>query len=769
MTGFKVIERPTPAVGARGVITGQARYTTDLYPAGALVAKLLYTAYPYARILRIECDRARAMPGVAAILTASDIPGPNSYDLYDTDQPLLIEVGDCARYQGDPVAVVVAESEQAALAGLEAIDVEYEPLEGTFDPVAACQPGASSIWPHRSNLYDHLHIERGDVERAFERADVVIEGDYQTQCMEQAFLEPEGAVAVPGPEGQITVHAGCQAPHRDRRQIARSLALPESKVRVVVPHVGGSFGGKDETHVQIHAALAAKLIGRPVRLIRSREESIRTHVKRHPITIRYRTAAARDGKILGITVEGFGDGGPYANMTRQVMEVFAIHASGPYFVPSARIDAYSVLTNNPTSGAMRGFGMPQSHFACEQQMDRLAEEVGLDPVEIRRINAIETGAKLATGVTALETSGMRASLDEAARMIGWQRRAQLDRRPAPHLRRGVGLAAVMQGYLLGPKVRDDAASVTLELGADGSVTARLGIVDYGQGAHTVLTQIAAEALGVRLADVRVITPDTDKTLEAGSACSSRVTFICGHAVLRAAASIRAALLATAAEITGHPLEALTLEDGYLHAGGSRLDTTVAQLGDAARRAGRQIAATGYYAAASEYPPGVFEPEVFDNPCAYYTFGAQAVQVLVDVETGEVEVERMCLALDAGRVLNPVAAVGQAEGGLLQALGYALMEELVVERGQTRNVSLESYLIPTARDAPPTEVRFIDSEGKYGPYGARGLAELPIVPGAAAIANAIRDATGVSCRQLPMTPQRLAAELEQLADRVPVAS
>lgn len=765
MSGFSVVEKPTPAVAARGVITGHAQYTTDLYLRGMLVAKLLHTAHPYALITSIDCRWALEMPGVVAVLTAKDIPGPNSYDLYDTDQPLLIEPGDYARYQGDPLAVVAAETEAAAAAALEAIEIEYEPLDGVFDPVAACQPTATRIWPNRSNIYDHLHIERGEVESAFERADVVVEGEYQTQCMEQAFIEPEGAVAVPGPGGRITVYAGCQAPHRDRRQIARSLALPESLVRVVVPHVGGSFGGKDETHVQIHAALTAKLTGRPVRLIRSREESIRTHVKRHPITIRYRTAATADGKLQAIAVEAFGDGGPYANMTRQVMEVFAIHASGPYFVPNAAIDAYSVLTNNPTGGAMRGFGMPQAHFACEQQMDRLARQVDLDPVEIRRLNAIENGAKLATGVTALEASGMQDSLREAAGMIGWDRRVGLERRPAPHLRRGVGIAAVMQGYLLGPKSRNDAASVAIEVGDDGSATIHLGIVDYGQGAHTVLAQIAAEALGVRLADVRVITPDTDKTMEAGSACSSRVTFICGHALLRAAAPIRGALLQTAAEVTDRTQQSLELREARLHADGAPLEVTVAELADTARRSGRKLAATGHYDAAPEYPPRMFDTEVFDNPCGYYTFGAQGVQVLVDVETGEVEVERMCLALDAGRVLNPVAARGQAEGGLCQALGYALMEELVIAAGRTANVSLESYLIPTAQDVPPTEVRFIESESKYGPYGARGLAELPIVPGAAAIANAVRDATGIDCSQLPITPQRLAGELERTATGV----
>ena len=752
-----VVERPARAVGARAVITGSARYTTDITAPGMLFGRMLYTEHPSARLIDLDVEAARRIDGVHAVLTATDVPGENSFDLYDTDQPLLIEVGDCARYQGDSVAIVAAETEEAAQQAIDAIRVTYEPLEGVHDPIVAARPGTPRVWPDRSNIYHHLPIERGDVEDGFRRADVIIERTYRTQCMEQAFLEPEGAFVVPTDDG-LEVYAGCQAPHRDRRQIARSLGVPETAVRVIVPYVGGAFGGKDETHVQIHAALLAQATDRPVRLVRTREESLLTHVKRHPIVVRYRTGATNEGLLTAIEVEAHGDGGPYANMTRQVMEVFAIHASGPYYVPASRVQAYSVLTNNPAAGAMRGFGMPQAHFACEQQMDLLARRLDLDPVRIRELNAIETGGKLATGVTAVDASGMRASLHEAADMIGWCDRAGRNAEDPPHLRRGFGIASTMQGYLLGPKVRDDAAFATLELNVDGSIVLRIGIVDYGQGAHTVLAQIAAEAVGTELSDVRVIGPDTDKTLEAGSACSSRVTHMCGHAVLRAAAPVREALLSTAAELLRRPARELRLELGQVYdaAGNSRL--SLAELAAATRAAGRRLAATGHYAAVSEYPD-VFDKDVFDNPCAYYTFGAKAVEVVVDVETGEVVVERMCLALDAGLVLNPEGAMGQAEGGAGQGYGYSVMEELVIDEGRTQNLSLEAYLIPTARDMPATEVRFIDSVDRYGPYGARGLAELPVVPTAPAIANAVRDAVGVDCLELPMTAERVIKLIE----------
>lgn len=754
-----VVGRRTPAVNGMEIVTGRARYTTDFYWPGMLVGQLLYTGYPHARIVRLDATRARRIPGVHAVMTHAEVPGENSYMLYDTDQPLLIR--DVARYQGDAIAAVAAESEEAAAAALAAIDIEYQELPGLFDVMEAVQPHARQVWPDRSNIYHRLTVQRGDLEAGFAAAEIIIENTYQTQCMEQAFLEPEGAVASVDSDGTIVVHAGCQAPHRDRRQIARSLALPETKVRVIVPYVGGSFGGKDETHVQIHAALLAQVTGRPIRMIRTREESIRTHVKRHAITVRHRLGATKQGLITAMDVTAYGDGGPYANMTKQVMEVFTIHASGPYYVPNARIDAHSVLTNNPIAGAMRGFGMPQAHFATERQMDELARKIGLDPMEIRLKNAIETGKKMATGVTTLDASGMRNSLHAVAEMSGWRKRQRIERRPAPHLRRGWGLACMMQGYLLGPKVADNAFA-GLEMNEDGSVMLRTGVVDYGQGSHTVLAQITAEALGVELGSVRVIGPDTDKTLESGSACASRVTFICGHAVLRAARVIHDQLLETAAELSSLPRGVLSLRLGVVHSDGMPLDLTVRQLAAAARAKSRPLSSVGYYSA--EYPPKIFDERVFDNPCAYYTFGANVAQVLVDVETGQVTVEKLFLAQDAGRILNPDGAMGQAEGGVSMGFGYSVMEELIIEKGRTRNNSLESYLIPTVQDVPEIQAKYVESVDRYGPYGSRALSEGSVVPIAAAIANAVRDAVGVSMVRIPLTAERVLAAMNEQSAR-----
>ena len=757
MNDFAVIGKRTPAKGHREIVTGRAKYTTDFYAENMLVGRLLYTQYPYARVLKIDAREAKKIPGVVAILTGEDVPGENSYDLYDTDQPLMIEEGCCARYQGDALVAVAAIDEDTAQAALDAIDVEYEPLNGLFDVMKAVEPGAPQVWPERGNIYKHDVCEQGDVEVGFAQADIIIENSYQTQLVEHAYLEPEGAVARYNENGVMEVYAGCQAPHRDRRQIARSLGLPESQVRVIVPYVGGAFGGKDETHVQIHTALLTQATGQPVRMIRSREESILAHVKRHPITVKHKLGATKDGRLTSITVEGYADGGPYANMTSQVMEVFTIHASGPYFVPNSRIDAYAVLTNNPAGGAFRGFGMPQAQFAAERQMDELARQLNMDPVELRLLNGIQTGQKKATGVTALDASGMRNTLHEAITLSGYDMRHELSREPTPYLRRGWGVASIMQGYLLGPKVADN-AYMALEMHADGSVTLRCGVVEYGQGSHTVLAQIAAEALGVKLEDVYVIRPDTDKTLEAGSACAARVTHICGHAVLLSAKPIQESLLTTAAELTGAPDKSLVLKNGQLVLNGEATAYSIADLVKGARAKSRVLSHTGYFSA--EYPEGIFDESVYGNPCAFYTYATEIAQVLVDIETGELTVEKLTLVQDAGRILNPDGARGQSEGGTAMGFGYSVMEELILEEGRTKNNSLESYLIPTVKDVPEIITKFLDTVSDYGPYGGRAVSEGPVVPTAPAIANAVRDAVGVAINAIPLTAERIMAALQK---------
>jgi CO/xanthine dehydrogenase Mo-binding subunit len=576
--------------------------------------------------------------------------------------------------------------------------------------------------------------------------------------IEHAFLEPECALALVEPDGALVVHAPGQAPHRDRMQIARALGLPENCVRVVYPHIGGAFGGKDELHVQIHAALLAQATGQPVLVERTREESIRTHIKRHPIIVRYRTGTDRSGRITAIHVEAIGDTGPYVNAGAEVMSVLAATAFGPYRVPNAHIEACTVLTNNPISGAMRGFGIPQGHFACELQMDRLARRLGLDPLEVRLRNAVETGDRLPTGALLREAGGMKGCLLEAARLAGWEQRHKQERRPAPHLRRGWGMASIIFSVGLGRNV-PDFAGAGLDMAADGSVILRTAAADMGQGAHTALAQIAAEGLGVALEAVRVAPPDTDRAPNAGAAVGSRTTFVSGNAVLRAAEPIRRALLEVAAEQTGLPPEVLSLRGGRLYAEDERLSLTAADLAAQALLENRCLHAEGFYA--MEYPED-FPPDGYPYAHGSFTFATQIAQVLVDIETGQITIERIVAAQDAGRVINPAGALGQVEGGCVMGVGYALTEELLVEQGRTLNNSFSTYLIPTVLDIPPIQTSLLEYAEPYGPFGAKGIGESSLTPTAPAIANAVADATGALLTRLPLSAESVLAAIDAIS-------
>ena len=747
-----VIGVPAPALQNQQLLTGRARYTNDLRIPGMLVGKLLYSAHPCARILEIDVESACALPGVVAVLTHADIPGENSYLYHETDQPLLAV--DRVNYLGDAIAAVAAVDEASAQAALDAIVVEYEPLEGIFDPVEAMQPDALAALPGYDNVIPSALFEIGDVEAGFEEADVIIENTYHTQWIEHAFLEPEGALAYIDLDGTVVVYASNQAPHRDRMQIARSLNIPEHSVRVVTPFVGGGFGAKDEAHVQIHVALLAQATGKPVRMIRSREESVLTHVKRLPVIVKHRLGASSDGKITAIEIETIGDTGPYENAGRYIMGFGASVATGPYYVPNARIESFCVRTNNPIGGAMRGFGGPQVALAYEGQMDSLAKELGLDPLEVRMRNAIETDQPTPTGGTIREVASIKVGMEEAAKIADWQGRHQVERQPAPNLCRGWGFSSTW--FVIGMGRGQDNAGVIVEMATDGTVVLRTSAVDMGQGVFTALATMAAETLGVDLDFVRVIGPDTDKTLDAGAAAASRQTFVSGNAVLRASAVIRDSLLETAAEETGLPIEVLSLKGGRLFAEGELLNNTVPRLAAKAAFANRPMHADGFYV--MEFPEELSTKSDYIGvgPSA---FGTQIAQVLVDIETGEVTVEKIVAVQNVGLIINYGGAYCQLLGACTMGTGYSLMEELLIEKGRTLSDSLDSFLIPTSMDAPQTVTKLLEIPEPLGPHGAVGIGEPSLMSTAPAIVNAVSDAIGMRLTQIPLTSERVLAAIE----------
>ncbi|HEX9091263.1 MAG TPA: xanthine dehydrogenase family protein molybdopterin-binding subunit, partial [Anaerolineales bacterium] len=473
-----IVGKNANAVGGLDMVQGQARYCADLKIPGMLVGKLLYSQHPCARIKKLDVSKAQGIPGVITVLTYKDVPGKNSYLYVYDDQPLL--VSDTVRYQGDIVAAVAAEDEEAALSALDAIEVEYELLPGVFDPIEAMKPDSPRVWPDKENVAAHIVEEQGDINAAFKQADVIIENTYTTQLVEHAFLETEAALAYMDEDGTVVVYSSTQAPHSDRKQIARALTLPETRVRVIVPYVGGAFGGKMEASVQIHAALLAYKTRRPVRIQRTRAESILTHVKRHPMILHYRTGATNEGLLTAVKFEVISDTGPYINSGEEVLGSSVALGFGPYNVPNTRAEGFLVLTNNPICGAMRGFGLPQVNFAYEQQMDELANRLGMDPAEIRLRNGMENGSRLPGGPVVMDGRGMKGSINEALRISRWGYHDFVERQPEAHLRRGwgIGCSLYSTGYGAGAP---DSAGASLDMATDGSVLLRTGAADMGQG------------------------------------------------------------------------------------------------------------------------------------------------------------------------------------------------------------------------------------------------------------------------------------------------
>jgi len=660
-----VVGQWTSAPGAHDIVTGKARYCPDIQLPGMLTGKLLYSPHARARIMRLDVSKARKISGVFAVITHADIPGENSYLYAHPDQPLLAV--DEVRFQGDAVAAVAAQDEQTADAALQAIEVEYELVPGIFDPLQAMQPGADQVVHGEDNVIMAKTYRTGDVQAALASADVIIKNTYRTQWAEHAFLETEGGVGLVDDDGVLVVYSTCQAPHRDRMQIARALAIPESRVRVITPYIGGAFGGKDEAHVQIHAGLLAHAAQRPVQLIRGRKESMLTHVKRHPMIVECTTAATKDGRLLAVKARAIADAGPYTNSTHEVLNKFGEFIGGPYKVENLEVEKIGVRTNNPITGAFRGFGAPQAAFVYESQMDDLARKLGMDPLQIRLRNGVETGTKMYTGVVVREGTAMKASLRKAAEMIGWEKRDQYERRPDRHLRRGWGMATILKGSGLGRGLSDH-AGVVLEMHRDGSVILQSGAADMGQGIVTVMAQLAAERLGVGLSSVQVVRADTARSPDAGASCASRQAMVSGNAVLKAADSIRDTLLSLAAGKTKISTDRLDLKAGRLQVDGEPHALSVADLAQRAGTWGYPLHAESLYH--FEYPVDV--PEVsYRYSQEVFQFCTQIAQVLVDLETGQVTVERLIAVHDAGKMINPGGVYGQIEGGCAQGIGYAL--------------------------------------------------------------------------------------------------
>jgi len=755
---LRVVGRAVSRHDARDKVAAATAYAADWALPGMLHAAVLRSPYPSARILKLDTARAVALPGVAVVLTAKDVPR----NTLATDVPgqtttvgplratLHVLAEDRVRHQGEPVALVAAETLEQARAAVEAIDVEYERTPGVFTPEAALAPGAPRVHD-TGNLLAQWRIARGDVATALARAAVVVEGEYTTQLVDAAYLEPESGVAWIDSDGVITIRLSTQVIEHFR-DVAEVLQVPQNRVRVIGTYLGGGFGGKEDVTVEVYLGLLALKTGRPVKMVWTRQESLLARAKRHPYRMRYRTGAAATGEIVAQQIELLGDAGAYAYLSALVLLYSTVTAGGPYRVPNVEVQARVAYTNNPPTSAMRGFGGMQTVFAYESQLDRVARALGMDPVEIRRVNALRRGDSLPVGQV-VETHVALPELCEQA----WAALGPPTPPRAPHVRVGRGLACNLQPYGRIVWLHDwSSAWVGFEM--DGSLVVRCGVPDVGGGQASSLCQIAAEILGVSLERVSVHISDSALTPLAGTTTASRQLYMSGNAVLKASRELREQLLGVAVTMLGADAGALTMADDLVRGPGGR---TLA-LPDLLRQCARAGVPRGHLAV---YNAPAGEPvdlatgsgKVFPD----YTYGAHAAEVEVDTETGVVRLLRYAAAHDVGRAINPQSVEGQIQGGAVQGLGYGLMEEVVVEDGINLTTSFATYLIPTAADVPDVEPVVVESGEGLGPFNARGIGEPPIGPPAAAVANAIADATGARLTRLPITAERVARALGRL--------
>ncbi len=753
---------------AREKASGQIRYLPDMAFPGLLVGKVLRSPHPHARIRRIDVSKARRVPGVRAVVTRENSPRVHFGIILKDELPLAHEK---VRYVGDEVAAVAAETEEAALEGLAAIEVEYEPLPAVFDLEEAIREGAPLVHDDVArNMPGGVHVERGDVKTGLARAYKVVEGRYETPMMHQAALEPICCVA-DWQQGVLSLWGPFQSPFLIRQYLlAAPLGLPLSAIRLHQTMVGGAFGGKLDQRHYLVCALLAMAAGRPVRLLNTLEEELIATRPRMAADIRLCTGWSREGKLLAKQVRILADNGAYTSLSLPILSSMSMRTDSVYRTPCVSVNADLVYTNTCPSGQMRGFGNVQATFAFESHLDEVAGALGMDPVDLRLANATRPGDVSVHGWKML-SCGLEEAITAAAGRIGWTEKRGRDTYRAGDgkgpVRRGVGLAGNMHVTSNKPFATSitghdfDGSAALVRIHEDGRVTVLTGEVDLGEGVTTTLGIIAAEELGVPLETVRVANVDTEIAPYGLGTYASRVTFMGGNAVQAAAADAKRQLLDVAARALDAPASELEVNDGIISVKGfPHRRLTYAEAAQRGFAMGlTNVVGRGEFRS----EPGAMDVKTkYGNQTMTYSFACHAAEVEVDVETGKVRVLRIVAAHDLGRVINRLGAEGQIDGGVMQGIGFALVEELIRKDGVIRNPSFLDYKIPSSLDAPPAvDAIFVETMDPAGPHGAKGLAETAINPTAAAIANAITDAVGIRVRSAPITPEKILRALGTL--------
>jgi CO/xanthine dehydrogenase Mo-binding subunit len=742
-------------------VTGAEKFAVDGYGADFLWAGVKRAGVPHARIIGVSTEAALQVPGVRAVLTAADVRGTNRQGVIRRDQPVLAD--DKVRHCGDGVALVVAEDRTALEAGLARIVLDLEPLEAVFDPEEALRENAPLIHADHpdGNALFSAEIAVGDADTAFAACEEIVEGCFDLPRQAHAFLETENGWALAHEDGSLEMTVSTQTPFRDRFEVAEALGLAVDRIRIVAPYCGGAFGGKDGITVQSLLGLAAlQCPGRPVKMWWRREESFLAGAKRHPARLFYRLGAAKDGTLQALSARIYYDTGPYDHLGGVVAALGLEHAGGPYRIPHTRLKVWAVYTNNPVSGAFRGFGVPQVATAMESMMDMMAARLNLSPLEIRLKNALVRGDCCPAGIPSQGSIGLMECLKTVRSHPLWKERSQWKKAAGPLRRRGTGIACVSHGMGYGPVV-PDSATAGIELMEDGRFRILAGVVDMGQGNAATYLQMAGDILSQPPDNMMLVLPDTDRTFPCGSSSASRTTYTYGNALIAAAEALKNRLSARASDMlmVADPQE-LTLLPGRIRHLPTGKEVPLARLGRLLGPAERL--ATSHFRApiSKERPDPNANLRLHGFPHTIFSSAVHLARLEVDELTGKVAVIDYLTVTDCGRIVNPQLFEGQQEGAVVQGLGYALSEDVIVDRGLMQTTDLTTYIIPTAADVPKIESIAVPIAEHSGPYGLKGAGEIGIDAPAAAVGNAVCDACGLRLYRFPLTAERILTALSK---------
>jgi CO/xanthine dehydrogenase Mo-binding subunit len=760
MSETVTVGKPIPRVDALEKVTGQAIYGDDLRFSNLLYAKAVRSPLAHGKIVNIDLRKAERLKGVKAIVTGKDVPFLGGEALMD--YPFLA-IGK-VRYIGEPVAAVAAVDEETASEAVELIEVEYEELPSVLDPVGAMEPGAPLVhedlgaYKHipvikpvvGTNICHSILFAKGDVSKGFEESDIVFEDTFTTQMVQHGAIESHMAIAQVDMAGKITVWVTNDGPHRLRTDLANAMGLSLKKVRVIPPnYIGGNFGGKGGLKTEtICIPLAMKANHRPVKMVLTREEVFTSTVVRHPSVVKLKTGVKKDGTLWAREAKVIYDTGAYAEKGPTVCQQACVAAVGPYKIRNVKVEGYCVYTNKVLSGAYRGYGIPQVAWAHESQMDIIANRLGIDPVEIRLKNVVEEGDTSPTGQQVLHSVGIKECIEKVAETLKWNT-------PRPKVaNRGKGIACAYKNT----KTPSSSSAIVI-LSLDGSMEVLTSATEIGQGSKTVLAQIAGEELGVSVENINMVSADTDITPFDASTTSSRTVFHVGNAVRMAGRDVKAQLFKISSKILAVDEEDLRVENGkiFSHKNPDK-KLTFSQVIKHQYSAGSDIVGRGSY-----YPiMGGESGGMWSAPSIFWMYGAQCAEVEVDPETGRVRILRIVGAHDVGKAINPSTCKGQIEGGIVHGIGTALFEEMLIgEKGNVLNTSFLDYKLPTSHDVPEIVPILVEIPHREGPWGAKGIGEMTVVPVASAIANAIYDAVGVRIKDLPITPDKILKALKEM--------